>query len=217
MNCPCQMCSSTDWLCLCFFCVLRRPQSKRRLFPCVKSVRPWWKKWLASWRATRQRCVRGGHCRLSWALAETEGGRKINFIAAFLSWLGQEKYAYEVSDSSLPHFLLLLCASGGDCARDGGGLPPVPGQRQGPVQGLHRGLWPGCDWHALGVNKSWSCVCHVEMLCSQQAPPAARWVCWVFKMSWFYDEITADAAAFSFFVKELPKHWCLVFYFPSQL
>lgn len=65
--------------------------------------------------------------------------------AAFLSWLGQEKYAYEVSDSSLPHFLLLPCASGGDCARDGGGLPPVPGQRQGPVQGLHRGLWPGCD------------------------------------------------------------------------
>lgn len=145
--------------------------------------------------------------------------------ARFLSWVGQKRCAYELSQISLPHLLLLPCVSGGDCAWDGGGLPPVPGKCQGPVQGLHRGLWPGCDWHALGGNKSWSCVHHAEMLCSQQASPAARWSdegSVVFKMSWFScNEIsledTADTASFFLFGGNYPSAdvW-FVFYF-SQL
>lgn len=231
-NCPCQMWPSADLLCVYFFfCLLRRPQFKRRLFPCVKSVRPWWKKWLASWRATRQRCVSGGHCTPSsfgWDRPALKGGGKsislpVFTTAAFLSWVGQKRCAYKLSQNSLPHFLPLPCASGGDCAWDGGGLPPVPRECQGPVQGLHRGLWPGCYWHALGGNKSWSCVCHAEMLCSQQASPATRWVMrglWCSKwagspmMRCLLRTLLILPPFFSF---SLPKHWCLVWFFISLL
>lgn len=36
--------------------------------------------------------------------------------ATFLSWVGQKRCAYKLNQNSLPHFLPLPCASGGDCA-----------------------------------------------------------------------------------------------------